>query len=243
MVVPTHVRHPLAALKPEEMAAAVSIVGAGIPVDEQIRFVMVKLHEPAPEAALFYKPGDVVPREVFLSLLDKAVGAAYEAIVNLTEERVSSWKRVEGQPGFILEEFLACEDAIKADPRFQEALARRGITDLARVHIDPWSAGHYGDPEEDAHRVLRTTVQYLLDPANREENTSAHPVARLQAILDLNTMQVIRVDDFGAIPIPQPQANYLPKDVGPLPTHLKPLQFTHPESASLTLKHGYRGTG
>ncbi len=240
MAVPTHVRHPLAPLTPEEIAAAVSIVRADPACSEQIRFVMVKLHEPAPEAALFYKPGDVVPREVFLSLLDKAEGAAYEAIVNLTEERVSSWKRVEGQPGFILEEFLACEDAIKADPRFREALARRGITDLARVYIDPWSAGHYGDPEEDAHRVLRTTVQYLLDPANREENTSAHPVAGLQAILDLNTMQVIRVDDFGIIPIPQPQANYLPKDVGPLRTDLKPLEITQPEGASFTVKDGYR---
>src|SRR5260221_14412573 len=80
MVAPTHVRHPLAPLTPEEIPAAVSIVRAGPARSEKIRFVMGKLHEPAPDAALFYKPGGAVPREGFLSPLAKAVGAAYEPL-------------------------------------------------------------------------------------------------------------------------------------------------------------------
>ncbi len=237
------VLHPLEPLKPEEIAAAVAIVRAGPASSEHIRFVMVKLHEPPPEVALFYKPGDYVPREIFMVLLDKTngEGAAYEAIVNLSEDRVSSWKRVEGvQPSIIFEEFFACEDAIKADPRFQEALARRGITDLDRVRIDPWSAGNYGNPEEDSRRVLRTTVHYQLDPGDPEENTYAHPIAGLHAVLDLNTMEVIRVDDFGVIPIPQQPGNYLPKDVGPQRTDLKPIEITQPEGPSFTIEDDYK---
>ena len=239
MAVTTTVIHPLSPLTPEEIASAVAIVRAGPANSEHVRFVMVKLHEPPPEVALTYKPGDFVPREVFMVLLDKTngEGAAYEAIVNLSEARVSLWKRVEGvQPSIIFEEFFACEDAIKADPRFQEALARRGITDLDRVRIDPWSAGNYGNPEEDSRRVLRTTVHYQLDPGDPEENTYAHPIAGLHAVLDLNTMEVIRVDDFGVKPIPQRPGNYLPEDVGQLRNDLKPIEITQPEGTSFTVE-------
>ena len=232
-------RHPLEPLTSEEIAAAVAIVRAGQARAEHMRFVMVKLHEPPPEVALSYKPGDFVPREVFLSLLDKTdgKGAAYEAIVNLTEGEVSSWKRIEGvQPSIIFEEFFACEDAIKADPDLQAALARRGITDLSRVRIDPWSAGNYGKTEEMTERILRTTTHYLLDLEDPEENTYAHPIAGLHVVLNLNTMKVIRVDDFGAVPIPQQPGNYLPKDVGQLRTDLKPIEITQPEGPSFSVE-------
>lgn len=242
MAVTTHVRHPLEPLTPEEIAAAVAIVRAGPAQSEHMRFVMVKLHEPAPEVALAYKPGDAVTREVFMSLLDKTdgKGAAYEAIVNLTDGTVSSWKHIEGvQPSIIFEEFFACEDAIKAHPDFQAALARRGVTDLERVRIDPWSAGNYGRPEENTRRILRTTVHYLLNVDDPEENTYAHPIGGLHAVLDLNTMEVIKVDDFGVVPIPQEAGNYLPKDIGQIRTDLKPVQITQPDGPSFTVD-GYR---
>lgn len=242
MAVTTHVRHPLEPLTPEEIAAAVAIVRAGPAQSEHMRFVMVKLHEPAPEVALGYKPGDAVTREVFMSLLDKTdgKGAAHEAIVNLTDGTVSSWKHIEGvQPSIIFEEFFACEDAIKAHPDFQAALARRGVTDLERVRIDPWSAGNYGRPEENTRRILRTTVHYLLNVDDPEENTYAHPIGGLHAVLDLNTMEVIKVDDFGVVPIPQEAGNYLPKDIGQIRTDLKPVQITQPEGPSFTVD-GYR---
>ncbi len=102
--------HPLEPLTPEEIAAAVAIVRVGPASSEHMRFVMVKLHEPGPEVSLSYQPGDNVPREVFMSLLDKTngVGKAYEAIVNLSEERVRSWRHIEGvQPSIMFEEFFA----------------------------------------------------------------------------------------------------------------------------------------
>ncbi len=240
----THMRHPFAPLTPEELEEAVAIVRANQAGSEHIRFVMSRLHEPSPEIALSYQPGDGVPREVFFSLLDKTPGqsGACEAIVNLTERKVTSWKRVEGQPSIVLEEFFAAEDAIRADPRFQAALEKRGITrqDLDRVRIDPWSAGNYGNPDEDTRRVLRTTVHYLLDTGDPQENTYAHQVAGLHAVLDLNTMEVVRVDDFGVVPIPQRPGNYLPKDVSPLRTDLKPIQITQPEGTSFSVEDGYR---
>ena len=88
----THMRHPFAPLTPKELEEAVAIVRANQAGSEHIRFVMSRLHEPSPEIALSYQPGDGVPREVFFSLLDKTPGlsGAYEAIVNLTEGKVTS---------------------------------------------------------------------------------------------------------------------------------------------------------
>ncbi len=230
--------HPLEPLTPDEIDAAVAILRAGPAGSPQMRFVMGKLLEPAPEAVFSYQPGDSVPRSAFFVLLDKTDGKGdtYEAIVNLSEGRLQSWTRKEGvQPSIMFEEFFACEDAIKADPRFQEALAKRGITDLARVRIDPWSAGNYGRPEESARRILRTTVHYQMNADDPEENTYAHPVAGLHAVLDLNTMEVIRIDDFGVVPMPQETGNYLPKDIPHLRDDLKPIEITQPEGTSFAV--------
>ncbi len=104
----------------------------------------------------------------------------------------------------------------------------------------PWSAGNFGIIEEDSRRVVRTTVHYLLDIRDVEENTYAHQVAGLHAVLDLDTMEVVRVDDFGVVPIPQRPGNYLPKDVGQLRNDLKPIQITQPEGTSFSVEDGYR---
>jgi primary-amine oxidase len=240
---PTRLIHPLEPLKPAELAAAVALVQTASTHPEQLRFVMAKLHEPLdPQVATAREAGIPAPREVFLSLLEKTQreGKAYEVIVDLTEQTIRSWKHIAGaQPSIMLEEFFACEETVKADPAFQAALARRGITDLSRVRIDPWSAGNYGRLEEQERRILRTTVHYQLDADDPEENTYAHPVAGLHAVLDLNTMEMVRVDDFGVVPLPQAPANYLPKDVGPLRTDLKPLEISQPEGPSFTVD-GYR---
>jgi primary-amine oxidase len=245
MAVTPILTHPLEPLTPEEIAAAVAIVRAGPASSEHMRFVMVKLHEPGPQVSLVREPHEMsgeVPREVFLLLLDKTngTGKTYEAIVDLSAGQLRSWKHIEGvQPSLILEEFFACEDAIKADAGFRDALAKRGITDLDRVRLDPWSSGNYGQPEEQTRRVLRATVHYLLDAADPEENTYAHPISGLHPVLDLNTMKVVKIDDFGVIPIPQGASNYLPKDIPRMRDDLKPLEITQPEGASFSVD-GYR---
>jgi len=237
--------HPLEPLTPEEIAAAVAIVRAGPASSEYMRFVMVKLREPGPRVSLLRESGETgetVPREVFLSLLDKTNGAGktYEAIVDLSAGELRSWQHIEGvQPSLMFEEFFACEEAIKADAGFQAALAKRGITELDRVRIDPWSAGNYGQPEEQTRRVLRATVHYLLDTADPEENTYAHPISGLHPVLDLNTLEVIKVEDFGVVPIPRSASNYLPKDIAHMRGDLKPIEITQPEGASFTVD-GYR---
>jgi primary-amine oxidase len=220
--------HPLEPLTSDEVVAAVEIVRRDRSLSEPVRFVSVTLNEPSPEVVLAYQPGDLVAREAFMVLLDKTggVGATYEAIVNITEGTVTSWRHVEGvQPSIMVEEFLACEKTVKAHPDFQSALARRGVTDLDLVNVDPWSAGNYGSVEENTRRILRTTVHVRLDPSDPNENSFAHPVAGLHAIFDLNRMEVIRIEDYGVVPVPRLPGNYAADAVGPLRDALKPLDI------------------
>ncbi len=233
----TPVLHPLEPLTAEEITAAVHIVRTERNLSERVRFVTVTLHEPPREVVLNFKPGDPITREAFMVLLDKSAGGAtYEAIVSITEGKVTSWRHIPGvQPSIMLGEFFACEQAVKAHPDFQAALARRGITNIDLVYVDPWSAGNYGTEAENKRRILRTTVHVRTDPNDPNENSYAHPVAGLHAIFDLNAMEVVKIEDYEVIPVPPKPGNYTVDAVGPLRAPLKSLEIVQPDGPSFTV--------
>ena len=55
-------------------------------------------------------------------------------------------------------------------------LARRGITDLAKVQIDPWPAGTFGAPYDDGRRLARC-ICYLRDEPTDNTRTIVAPSA------------------------------------------------------------------
>ncbi len=230
------ISHPLEPLTSDEIKRAVEIVRAQQALSEKVRFVTVTLQEPAKNEVLDFRTGDAIVRRAFMVLLKKDAGAltTYEAVVNVSEGRVDSWRTLPGvHPSIMFEEFFACEDLVKANPEVQAALAKRGITNMDLVYVDPWSAGNYGTPEELDRRVLRTTVHVRLNPDDPNENSYAHPVEGLHALVDLNTMHVVHVDDFGVIPVPKPMGNYT---LGTLPTRtVKPLEINQPEGPSFAV--------
>src|SRR6266568_714984 len=186
--------HPLEPLTPEEIQLASAIVLEEQSLSERVRFVSVTLYEPPKQEVLAFKTGDAVVRRAFIILLDKntETSATYEAIVNLSAKQVDSWKHIPGpQPSILLEEFLACEQTVKAHPEFKEALENRGLPILDLVYVDPWTAGNYGTEEENTRRMVRTTVHVRLDPDDLHENSYAHPVEGLHVLFDLTTSQVI----------------------------------------------------
>ena len=44
------------------------------------------------------------------------------------------------------EEFIECENIVKANPDFLAALATRGIDNPDLVMVDPWSTGYFDIP-------------------------------------------------------------------------------------------------
>ena len=87
------VRHPLDPLEPDEIRRAVDIVRREKKLADTVRFVTITLSEPAKAALLHPETGGVIPREVFMVLLDNGTGLGYEAVVNLASQAVTRSRR------------------------------------------------------------------------------------------------------------------------------------------------------
>jgi primary-amine oxidase len=234
-------RHPLDPLTAEEIDAASEILRSERQLGDGTKFVYVTLKEPPKEVVLGYQPGSEVEREAFLLLRDTAGRRTYEAVVSLKRRAVASWREVQNvQPPIMFEEFLAAEEAVKKDPRWQEAMRRRGIEDLENVMIDPWSLGYNGpDDAPEKGRFIRplTWARTGLD-----DNGYARPVEGLVLRFDLDRMEVVDVEDHGEVPLPPRSGNYTPESVtdpnntphfaGGLRQDLKPVEITQPEGTS-----------
>ena len=199
------------------------------------RFVTVVLNEPAKEMVLDYVPGSEVEREALVILLDNASGQCVEAVVSLTQSAISSWRSLEGvQPVIMLDEFVECEEAVKRSPEFLEALRKRGVSNVDLVMVDPWSMGAYGaEPEkEKGKRLARALTWVRSDPT---DNGYARPLEGVVAVVDLNKMEVLRVEDHGVVPLPPEPGNWTRNHVTETRTDLKPLEIVQGEGPSFAV--------
>ena len=231
------VSHPLDPLTAEEIATASRILKSQCNLGPRIRFETIVLKEPDKEEALNFQQGHPVSRRAFLVVLDNDDGATYEATVSLNEGRVTDWRRIEGvQPRIMFEEFFECETVVKANPDYRDALAKRGISDPDLVMVDPWSAGHYGFADEEGRRLALARSFLRSSPT---DNGYARPIEGLSVLVDLNAMEVMRIDDYGVIPLPPNPGNYAAEFVGEFRQNLKPLEITQPEGTSFKVDgHG-----
>lgn len=228
-------QHPLDPLTATEIADAVAVLRSHRQLGKSIRFVTVVLNEPSKQVVLNFRSGDPIDRQVFIIILDNANGATYESVVSLTTSTVVTWKQVLNvQPSIMLDEFIECEAAVKASPKFQAAAKKRGITNLDLVMVDPWSAGNYSI-DEAQRRLSRALCWVRSSPT---DNGYARPIGGLLVMVDLNTMEVIEVEDYGVVPLPPQDGNYATEFVQEYRQDLKPLEIVQPEGPSFQVQ-GY----
>ena len=225
--------HPLDPLTAAEITIAIATVKQAKSLSDRVRFMAVSLQEPPKQEVLAYSVGDSITRQAFMVLLDNATGYTYEAIVSITDQTVLSWQHIpSAQPGFVLDEFFECEAAVKANPDFQAALLKRGITDMDLVMVDPWSAGNYGVEDEQGVRLSRALSWVRSSPT---DNGYARPIEGVIAVIDLNQMAVVQIEDYGVVPLPPQPGNYAPEFVKHYRQDLKPLEIVQPEGASFAV--------
>jgi primary-amine oxidase len=225
--------HPLDPLTASEVERAWEIVRAQQAPGPRTRVVFIMLHEPAKKVVLGHRAGDHVERSAFVVLVDSAAGRTYEAVVSLTEGRVLSWEHVPGaQPALVLDEFVECEAAVRADPRWQAAMRKRGVADFSLTMVDAWSAGNFGFPQDEGRRLVRALTWVRRGP---DDNGYARPVANVVTVVDLNEMQVLAVEDGDVVALPPEDANYSPAAAGDR-SGLKPVEIRQPEGPSFELR-------
>ena len=237
--------HPLDPLTAEEVEAAARAVTAAAGLEPSARFVYVSLYEPAKAEVIAFEAGGPAPeRQVKVLVREKAERATYEGIVAVDHGTVRSWRRVDGvQPPVMFEEFLRAEEIVLADPRWQEAMRRRGVTDFSLCMVDPWSAPNVEpgmDPEDG--RFVRPLTFVRAEPG---DNGYARPVEGLLTLVNLDTMSVVEVTDLGVVPLPERPGNYAPATMaapGNIPsfpagprTDVRPLDIVQPDGPSFTL--------
>jgi primary-amine oxidase len=230
--------HPLSPLSSSEISSAVGVIRRTKNTGRETRFISVALKEPSKrKIGEFSKdPGLQIDREAFIVLFDNSKNECYEAVVDIDRAALISWTHIPGvQPTMSSDEQIECEQAVLKSEAFRDAMKKYGVTDTSLVMVDIWSAGYYGTEEEATMRLARPLCFLRADAG---DNGYAHPIEGIRPVVDLNTMTVIRVEEYDYVKVPLLAGNYSKDRVENLRTDIKPLEIVQPEGPSFTV-NGY----
>jgi primary-amine oxidase len=226
--------HPLDPLSPDEIRAAVRILKAARRLGERVRFISVNLLEPSKAAIAAHVQGEAASRRALVIFLDFDAGATFEATIDLSAGRLTELvKRTGVQPGIVIEEFILCERAVKADPRWRAALARRGIVDYNKAIVDPWSVGAYGDEKYPDRRMVQA-LSYIRE--SDDDVGYGRPIEGVVALVDLENFEILEIIEDEPVPLPPHSGYYTARTTGPQRADLKPIDIVQPDGASFTVE-------
>ncbi|HEX5095273.1 MAG TPA: primary-amine oxidase, partial [Acidimicrobiia bacterium] len=225
--------HPLDMLSGDEVTKAAEILRASGKMPDGSLFAHLVLHEPAKEDLARWKTGDPVDREVRALIVPGPALHLVEAVVSVTAGEIREWREVHGmRPALLMTDAINAIFTTKEHPDYIAALAKRGITDLDNVQIDPWPAGVFGYAAEDERRIARC-ISFLR--ADDTDNGYARPIEGVIVHFDMGRNEVIEVIDHGVTPLPPNRASYYAEDQPKLRTDLKPIHITQPDGPSFTV--------
>ncbi|MGA1827714.1 primary-amine oxidase [Microbacterium sp.] len=236
-VAPPTPQHPLSSLTSAEIEALRGIVLALPETSTSTRFAYVGLEEPTKGEILAWERDAVVrpQRNARVQLLDMATSESIDAVVSIDSGLVLSQVVLDGSDGqlpVLDAEFEEVGAIANADAGWIAALASRGLT-VDDVVLVPLSAGHYGYPQEEGRRILRTFAFRQDHPA---DHPWAHPVDGLTAYIDTAARAVIEIIDTPGFEVPETHGNYDDPELQGAPLEgLKPIVITQPEGASFSV--------
>ena len=138
--------HPLDPATGAEYLAGRQILAAAGLLAESVRFAYYGLEEPPKHDVLGAVSAD---RRLRAFLIDVATGESADVVVSLGQQKVISRRvldpLVDGQVPILDQDFAVTEEVVRADPAWQAAMARRGLTDVTKIRTCPLTAGSFGD--------------------------------------------------------------------------------------------------
>ena len=224
--------HPLDPLGPDELNATIGALRSVRGLDHRHLIAMVALEEPDKAAVVAWTDGDPIDRAARITVWDKSTATVSEAVVAVTGE-VRSWVDVPGARSPVLAtEAAEAIAAARADSRVSAELLRRGVASVDEVHMETWPFGaQIPAGLDDGRRLIWTPMWHRPTP---HSNYYAHPIQGLSAIVDLDTGDVVAVEDETDVPIPMTPAPYRLDQTGGK-VALRELAITQPDGASFTV--------
>ena len=223
-------RHPLDPLTNVEIETAAKVLRAAPGFPANAAFSTIVLNEPPKSEVLAYQPGAPMTRQAFSIVLDRPGNKTFEAVVDLNKAAIVSWTEVKGVQAPLLQtEYDELNKIVSANPEWQAAIRKRGITDFSKVQIDGWAVGQVAASQQ-AGRLMRA-VSYLKDG---QTNFYGRPIEGVVALVNMNTGKVVEVVDTEVVPTPPPSQELDEKSTG-LRTAPKRLAITQPSGPSFTI--------
>ena len=224
--------HPLDPLSADELERGRAILDEAGYVTPDTRFPTFTLHEPDKADVRGWSTGEPIERRAFAVL--KQGPATHEALVDLDAGEVTDYREVPGvQPNILLEEWEGALNATVADPRWQEAMRKRGYESFDTLFCAPLSTGWFGEDDE-PYGDARTLKVPCFDTAGAENHLWGRPIEGLYAVVDSNLGRVIDVVDNGIVPVPEEAPRYGAGDLPDGREALKPVEIVSPEGANFT---------
>jgi primary-amine oxidase len=224
-------QYPLDPLSASEIETAAKVLSAAPQFPEHGKFATLVLKEPPKADVLAFTPGSPIARQAFAIILDRLHNHTFEAIVDITASRLVSWTEVKGVQAAVLDsEFDVMDTVVRADPRWQAAMRKRGITDFSELQLDNWAVGDVA-PQYQKKRLLRAVTYYK----GKQTNFYGRPVEGVIALVDMNEEKVLEITDTGVRPLPPPSQEFEMKATG-LRDAPKRLVISQPSGASFTIK-------
>jgi len=224
--------HPLDPLSTNEVEIVTQALRDSGRVQPADLFATMGLREPSKTEVLAWKPGNPSRREAYAVVLKRQLNQTFEGLVDLATRRVVGWEQIPGvQPPWTASEDAEATALIRTNSLWQTAMRKRGITDFPNVAIATWMPGHYPVGAQRGGRYFRTAFYYQ----GSGTNYYGPPIEGIEAVVDMNRMQVVEVNDTGPKAIAGESTDFFNAQVrgGPRPA-LKSLTTVQSQGPSFT---------
>ncbi len=192
--------HPLDPLSDDEIWSTLVLLRDAGHMNKDTKFSQLTLKEPAKQDVLAWRPGEPMPRRAYALLRQEK--DTFEAVVDLTDERVVSWQPLEGaEPNWHGGEYDSLTDKVLEHPDFLAALEARGITDLTFIDCGAGPRGYFGTEQEQGRRIAHVSC-------GEPDGVKQHEIEGLVAVVDLESEEVLRIVDEGAGRIPAVETDF-----------------------------------
>jgi primary-amine oxidase len=233
------IHRALASPKPDEMAAVRTVLAREGLLGEHARVAYFGLYEPDKHELLnSVESGEPADRCFRVMVLDTSSGDEYDVVACPAQDRIVSADKHDTSNGRIpvlLSEMIMVEEIVQADERWLAAMAKRGLTDLSVLRVQPLSAGVSATPDENGRRLQRCFT-FIQD--HPDDLPWAHPVDGVTAVVDVITREVISVVDYVELDVPTEAGNFHLDSYNPPPrTGFQPIDITQSQGPSFTVDH------